>query len=123
MAEHKHRYGIGERTDGTLDTFPASEWPARREELRARLAGETEPDDLGDLGEVEKLFEPPEGMITKAEAEYVEPWADEATQCERCEMFRDEGACTLVAGDIAPFGHCKKFEAKGPDAEDEDQAC
>lgn len=119
MADREHRYGVGERTDGTLDTFPMSEWPARREELRAMLAGETESDDLGDLSEVEALFELPKGMIGKVEAHYVEPWAEDETQCERCAMFRDAGSCTLVAGDIAPFGHCKKFEAKGPDAEDE----
>ncbi len=110
MAEREHRYGVGERTDGTLDTFPMSEWPARREELRAMLAGETESDDLADLSEVEALFEPPKGTITKAEAEYVEPGPDDPTRCIGCKMFRDPDACTLVRGAVSPDGHCKHFE-------------
>ena len=115
MAEHKHRYGIGERTDGTLDTFPAAEWPQRKADLLAKIAGETDEDDLGDLGDVEALFEPPKGMIGKEEAEYVEPWADAATQCLACKMFREPHACTLVEGAISPEGHCKRFEPDGDD--------
>ncbi len=117
MAKKKdHEYGIGERADGTIDVFPASEWPARRAELRAMIEGETEPDDLGDLGDVEKLFDAPDGKITQAEAEYVEPWADVATQCLGCAMFREPDACSLVDGVISPEGHCKHFE---PDDDEE----
>jgi hypothetical protein len=57
MAKLEHQYGVGERSDGTIDTFPMSEWPARLAELRAMLDGETKPDDLEDLGAIEKLFE------------------------------------------------------------------
>ena len=55
-----HEYGIGERTDGTVDTFPLSELPARLAEWRAQQAAEDEPDELSDLGDVEKLFKPEE---------------------------------------------------------------
>jgi hypothetical protein len=57
MAKQDYEYGIGERTDGTIDTFPASELQQRLAEWRAREAGQTDEDDLEDLGAIEELFE------------------------------------------------------------------
>ena len=47
MAKADHEYGIGERTDGTIDTFPLSELPRRLAEFRALSAEKTGTDDLG----------------------------------------------------------------------------
>jgi len=48
--------------------------------------------------------------ITKAEAEYIDK-ADK-DHCRDCIMFRMNGTCTLVIGDIFPGGHCKHFDPK-----------
>jgi hypothetical protein len=58
MAKQDHEYGVGERTDGTIDVFPESELQARLAEWRAQQEGETDEDDLADLDEVEALFDP-----------------------------------------------------------------
>ena len=65
---HEHGWGIGETADGDIDTFPLSELPARAAEFRAQWEGETEPDELSDLGEIEKLFEKPSGKPSAADA-------------------------------------------------------
>jgi hypothetical protein len=69
MAKQDHEYGVGERTDGTIDVFPESELQQRLAEWRAKQAGETDEDDLGDLGEIEKLFGEPAPEAKKPKAE------------------------------------------------------
>ena len=49
-------------------------------------------------------------QITKVEANYVNK-ADKDHCCD-CTMFRMNGTCTLVIGDIAPGGHCDYFDPK-----------
>jgi hypothetical protein len=51
-----HEYGVGEMLDGTINIFPASEAPQRIAEIRALERAATEPDNLSDLDDIEKLF-------------------------------------------------------------------
>ena len=80
MAKQDHEYGIGERTDGTIDIFPESELQARLAEWRAQQAGETDADDLADLDEVEALFEdgPADENAEPEEADVAEDEFNEA---------------------------------------------
>lgn len=70
-------------------------------------------DDLSDLDEVEEALATDAPSMTQAEAKYVPLWANAATQCRACTMFRTEGRCTLVKGEIRARGHCEHFDAKG----------
>ena len=49
--------------------------------------------------------------ITKTEARY-QPYPKGTLRCSGCTMFVKPDACTLVQGDIQPFGYCIHHEAK-----------
>ena len=49
--------------------------------------------------------------ISKAAARYQS--APKGTKrCRTCSMFRPPNSCTLVMGEISPYGYCKYWESK-----------
>jgi hypothetical protein len=55
-AKADHEYGIGEMVDGTIDTFPPEELPARWAELQEMERAATGEDDLSDLDDIAEMF-------------------------------------------------------------------
>jgi len=49
--------------------------------------------------------------ITKTEAKY-QPYPKGLKKCAGCTMFVRPDSCTLVQGDIQPFGYCIHHEVK-----------
>ncbi|MFA5184629.1 MAG: hypothetical protein WC456_03855 [Patescibacteria group bacterium] len=54
-------------------------------------------------------------MRPENNAEYVEDWANENTQCHRCTSFSVEngaGYCREAQGEVPETAHCDYFQAR-----------
>lgn len=53
-------------------------------------------------------------MSREIEAEFVNDWHEESTQCSRCSSFRIESGkyiCTEAKGEVSPTAHCDFFQS------------
>ena len=91
-------FGIGEKVDGSISTFPLSDLDVMtrlREAEEAAWARLMDDDDF---------------KVSKAEANY-RPGSDD-TRCSLCTMFLPPDGCTSVEGGIRAEDLCDFFERK-----------